>query len=316
MWGSVQGGAMNLLHLKYAVEVAATHSMTKAAEKLYTSQPNLSRAIKGLEESLGIEIFKRTSKGIYPTSQGEEFLGYARKVLDQVDSIQNMFRGGQPRFQQFSISVPRSCYVSCAFTRFASKLPPEEAVEIFYQETSSAHVIENILEADYRLGILRYPVDEEDSAKEMLAEKKLGSELVFEFHYQLLMSKKHPLAGKENIALNDLTPYVEIAHADPFVPSMPLSTVRKNQLTDKINRHIYVFERGAQMDILAESPNVFLWASPVPEHILQRYNLVQRDCRESRNKFRDVLVYRSDYQLTELDKLFIDELIKVKRQLV
>ena len=56
---------MNLLHLKYAVEVAATNSMTKAAENLYTSQPNLSRAIKGLEDNLGIVIFRRTPKGIY-----------------------------------------------------------------------------------------------------------------------------------------------------------------------------------------------------------------------------------------------------------
>ena len=46
---------MNLLHLKYAVEIAKTKSISKAAENLYTAQPNLSRAIKELEESLGIK---------------------------------------------------------------------------------------------------------------------------------------------------------------------------------------------------------------------------------------------------------------------
>ena len=48
---------MNILHLKYAVEVAKTKSISKAAENLYMGQPNLSRAIKELEESLGITIF-------------------------------------------------------------------------------------------------------------------------------------------------------------------------------------------------------------------------------------------------------------------
>lgn len=74
---------MNLLYLKYAVEVARTTSITKAAEALYMGQPNLSRAIKDLEEELGIKIFKRTSKGIVPTEEGEEFLGYARSILSR-----------------------------------------------------------------------------------------------------------------------------------------------------------------------------------------------------------------------------------------
>ena len=51
---------MNLLHLKYAVEVAKTSSITKAAENLYMGQPNLSRGIKELEESLGVVLCKRT----------------------------------------------------------------------------------------------------------------------------------------------------------------------------------------------------------------------------------------------------------------
>ena len=54
---------MNLLHLKYAIEVAKTSSITKAAENLFMGQPNLSRAIRELEENLGFDIFRRTSKG-------------------------------------------------------------------------------------------------------------------------------------------------------------------------------------------------------------------------------------------------------------
>lgn len=72
---------MNLLHVKYAVEVEKTCSINKAAENLFMAQPNLSRAIKELEESLGITIFKRTSKGMLVTAKGEEFLDYAKQLL-------------------------------------------------------------------------------------------------------------------------------------------------------------------------------------------------------------------------------------------
>lgn len=64
---------MNIAHLKYAVEVEKTASITKAAENLFMGQPNLSRGIKELEETLGVKIFKRTSKGIVPTPQERSF---------------------------------------------------------------------------------------------------------------------------------------------------------------------------------------------------------------------------------------------------
>ena len=63
---------MNTQHLKYAIEVERTGSITQAADNLYIGQPSLSKAIRELEESLGIVIFKRTSKGVVPTEKGLE----------------------------------------------------------------------------------------------------------------------------------------------------------------------------------------------------------------------------------------------------
>lgn len=83
---------MNLVHLKYAVEVAETGSINKASEKLYVSQPNLSRAIKELEASLGVTIFDRSAKGMVLTPDGEVFVRYARSILRQVDAIEEVFR--------------------------------------------------------------------------------------------------------------------------------------------------------------------------------------------------------------------------------
>lgn len=303
---------MNLLYLKYAAEVAETSSMTKAAENLFTSQPNLSRAIRELENLLGIKIFRRTSKGIFPTPQGEEFLGYARKILAQVDAVEAMYRNEKKRAQKFSISVPRASYISCAFTEFIKKIDDGLSTEIFYKETNSMRAISNIINADYKLGILRYQSTYDRYFKDMLEEKGLASEIIWEFHYVLLMSKDHPLAKKPGITIKDLTPYIEIAHADPFVPSLPQSVVQKNEVVDDVDKHIYVFERGSQMDLLSQTNNAFMWVSPVPQRLLDCFQLVQRHCTENTKKYRDVLIYKKDYRLTDLDKVFVDELMKFK----
>ncbi|MEA4912323.1 MAG: LysR family transcriptional regulator [Oscillospiraceae bacterium] len=306
---------MNLLHLKYAVVIAETNSMTKAAEKLYTAQPNLSRAVRELESTLGVTIFKRTPQGIYPTAAGEEFLGYARKILAQVDAVEAMYQGERKSTLRFSVSVPRASYIACAFTEFIKDTKAPDGADIFYKETNALRAVNNIVDADYRLGIIRYQDIYDANFHELLAEKKLRGEVIFEFNYLLLFSKEHPLAEKQDVSLSDLRPYTEIAHADPFVPSLPLSTVRKNELSDTVDRHIFVFERGSQMDLLSEARDTFMWVSPVPQRLLDRYSLVQRPCAENTRRYKDVLIYKQGYALTDADKLFIDKLMQVKRTL-
>ena len=304
---------MNILHLKYAVETAKAGSLSKAAEALYMNQPNLSRAIKDLETSLGITIFDRSSKGIGVTPEGEEFLGYARKILQQIDEVEAIYKSGAAARQRFSISVPRSSYISEAFAQFSKELTAERA-EIFYKETNAMRVIRNILSSDYKLGILRYAVNYDKYFKEMLDEKGLTGELVTEFRYVLVMNRQHPLAQKESIVMADLKPYIEIAHADPYVPSLPMSEVKKEELSEDSERRIFVFERASQFDLLAENHETYMWVSPIPDKLLKRYDLVQKPCVDNRKLYRDLLIYRRDYHLTELDRAFITELCKAKRQ--
>ncbi|MGN1095209.1 MAG: LysR family transcriptional regulator, partial [Eubacteriales bacterium] len=302
-------------HLKYAVEVSKTSSITKAADNLYMGQPNLSRAIRELEESLGIQIFKRTPKGIYPTQQGEEFLGYAKKILAQVDAVEKMYRGEKNDGQKFAISVPRASYISAAFSEFVKKLDKSRFTDIFYKETNSMRAINNIINADYNLGILRYRSSYDRYFKEMLESKGLESELICEFKYILLMSQKSPLASKESICLEDLKPYLEVAHADPYVPTLPMSTVQKEELSDGVEHHIFVFERGSQMELLSSLENTFMWTSPIPKNVLERFGLVQRVCVDAERKYKDVLIRHKDYMFTSVDKLFIDELMRSKRHI-
>ena len=297
---------MNLMHLKYAVEVAKAGSINKAAEALYMGQPNLSRAIKELEASLGITIFDRSAKGMVPTAEGEEFLSYARKILNQIDEVEALYRDDSPKKQKFSVSVPRSCYISYAFAQF-SKHINENPAEIFYKETNSMRAIKNILQSGYKLGILRYAENYDKYFKEMLDEKGLSYEVITTFTYVLIMNKSSKLAALKDIHFSDLQSYIEIAHADPYVPSLPAAAVKKEELPDNINRRIFVFERASQLDLLSENEETFMWVSPAPDKLLERYGLVQRECRENKKVYKDVLIYKNGYHLTELDNMFMHE---------
>lgn len=307
---------MNITHLKYAVEIAKTGSLNKAAENLYTGQPNLSRAIKELEASLGIIIFDRSAKGMFPTAEGEEFLQYAKKILNQIDEVEAIYKEGIQPKQRFSISVPRASYISQAFTNFSKGIDKENPAELFYKETNAMRAIKNVLNSDYKLGIIRYAENYDKYFKEMFEEKGIQYELITEFHNAVIMSENHPLAEKDEISQKDLYPFIEIAHSDPFVPSLPFGAIKNEELPDNISKRIFVFERASQFELLSENNETFMWGSPVPEKLLKYYKLVQKNCCDNNKIHKDVLIYRKDYHLTNLDKQFINELCKVKRRLI
>lgn len=306
---------MNILHMKYAVEVANAGSINRAAETLLVAQPNLSRSIKELEADLGITIFDRSAKGMVLTEEGRRFVGYAKKILAQIDEVEMMYKAGHPARQQFSVCVPRASYIAHAFARFSGGIADEPA-EIFYEETNSKCVIDKVLHSDYRLGIIRYAENYDKYFKTVFEEKGLEYELITEFHYMLAMRADSPLNEKQEIRYPDLRPYIEIAHADPFVPSLALAEVKKEELPGDSNRRIFVFERASQFELLSGNPETFMWVSPVPDELLERYGLVQRGCPDNRKLYKDVLIYRKGYRLTKLDNLFITELCASKRRYI
>ena len=305
---------MNLVYMKYAVEVASCGSINKAAESLYMDQSNLSRCIKELEASLGVNLFERSSRGIKVTPRGEEFLKYAKSILKQVDTVENMFRGNLSENKKFSVSVPRASYISDAFSSFIGKLPDEDKFEFFYKETNSLRAIKNILESDYRLGIIRYAEQYDAYYKDLLDAKGLAYELVTEFRYRLLVSKNSPLAAVNDVQFSDLPDKTEIAHADPYVPFLSLAEVKKEELP-QTERRIFVFERASQFELLSKDPRTFMWVSAVPASTLASYGLVEKTCAENEKIYKDVLIYKKDYALTDLDKAFVTELCRVKREL-
>ena len=305
---------MNTLHLKYAVEVERTQSITQAADNLYMAQPNLSKAIKELEDTLGITIFERTSKGVVPTPKGADFLVYAKNILIQIEKMESLYIPDNSDRLSFNISIPRGSYIASGFTRFAAELDQQKEIEINVSETNSMQAISNIVEGRFNLGIIRYQTVYENYFLDYLAEKDLRSDPIWEFEYLVVMSKQHPLAAAKKIRYSELGKYTEIMHGDTSIPYLPSGETKRTAESVHARKRIYVYERCSQFDLLNYIPTTYMWVSPIPQEWLDRYDLVQRICRADNHKYKDLLIYPKGYTLTNLDRKFIDKLYESKNE--
>lgn len=306
---------MNLVHLKYAVEVEKTKSITKAAENLFMGQPNLSRAIRELEETTGLKIFKRTSRGVTPTEKGAEFLNYSKKILDQVYEIEKLYQPDKDNMLSFSLSFPHAAYITYALGKMALKLDLSRSIEINYEETNNTQTVENILESNCNLGIIRYQSIQDKYYRKLFREKKLKTKQICEYEPVVLMSRLHHLSDSQTISSRDLTEYIEIVAGSCSESTSVLNNCN-NVKPERFSDKQIIVEKGSQLDLLAVLPTSYMWSSPAPLEYISKYSLVQKACSDLKDKYQDVLIYRSDYQLKELDKVFIEQLEKSKNETI
>ena len=307
---------MNIQHLKYALEVERTGSISKAAENLYMNQPHLSKAIRELEENIGISVFNRTPKGVLPTKKGAEFLVYAKGIVEQVEQVENMYKKHEANSHRFDVSVPMACYIGAGFTEFVKDIADGDNILVNYHETNSMEAINHITNFEKNIAIVRYQTIYEKYYLQFLEEKDLQVEPLWEFSYQLIMSENHPLAAKQSIECADLDGYIQLTHGYLTIPSLPASKARELVSTDENKKEIAVYERESQFELLRNIHTTYMWTSPTPASIINTLPLVQKKCNLENNKYKDVLIYRRGYRLTEQEKLFVqkvrDEIDKLK----
>lgn len=197
---------MTLIQLKYAITVAQSTSLNEAAKKLFISQPSLSSAIHTLEAELGIEVFKRSQSGITLTSDGEEFIGYARQVMEQYELLDARYMEQTKVKKKFSVSMQHYSFSVKAFVEMV-KLFGMDEYEFAVHETKTYEVIEDVKNFRSEIGILYL----NDFNKKVLT--KLFQDSMLEFHplfecgvYAYLF-KGHPLAKEPKLALEDLVEY-------------------------------------------------------------------------------------------------------------
>lgn len=144
---------MTLQQLKYAITVAETATITEAANKLYISQPSLTNAIHELEKEMNIIIFNRTNKGISISKEGEDFLGYARQVLEQAAILEDKYKGDNGGKKKFCVSTQHYSFAVNAFVDLIKKIGQDE-YDFSLRETQTYEIIEDVAKMRSEIGIL------------------------------------------------------------------------------------------------------------------------------------------------------------------
>lgn len=197
---------MTLQQLRYVVMVAEKGTISDAAKELFISQPSLTNAIKELENEMKITIFNRTNKGIVISNEGDEFLGYARQVLEQANLLENKYLGGEKRRYRFSVSTQHYSFAVNAFVDLISNFKGDE-YDFTLRETQTHEIIEDVSRLKSEIGILFMSSSNKDVLSKIINQNNLKFEELFVAKPHVFICSKHPLAEKESINIEDLENY-------------------------------------------------------------------------------------------------------------
>ena len=197
---------MTLTQMKYAIAVADTGSMNEAARSLFIAQPSLSAAIRELEQEIGIELFKRTSRGVLATPEGEEFLGYARQVTEQYRLLESRYIEKKNIRRKFSVSMQHYSFAVHAFVEMVRQFGMEE-YEFEVHETRTWEVMENVKDGRSEIGILYLNDFNRKVLTKLFKENGLEFHPLFDCGIYVYIWKGHPLAECPSIGLKELEDY-------------------------------------------------------------------------------------------------------------
>lgn len=197
---------MTLTQLKYVITIAEAKSMNEAAKQLFISQPSLSSALRELEDEIGIEVFRRSNKGVFVTLEGEEFIGYARQVVEQYMLIETKYIDKTNVKKKFGVSTQHYTFAVKAFVEMVKQFGMDE-YEFAIHETKTYEVIEDVKNFRSEIGILYINSFNEKILNKLFSEYGLEFHPILDCHIYVYMWKGHPLAECKEIALEDLEAY-------------------------------------------------------------------------------------------------------------
>ena len=283
---------MNTQHLQYIVEIERMRSISQAAENLFIGQPNLSRILHDMEDSLGFRIFERTSRGVRPTERGTVFLQHARSILREMDSIEAL---GPRRTisNRLRVCIPRAAAALDLVAEFIAGLPEDQSQDITIRECHARKALELLANGEVEIGIIRFRSEYRDYFEEQMTQRGLNFEILSKYRYQVLLCKNHPLAQKGVLQRSDLAGLPEIVHGDTFRQS--------SQPDQRASRKIYTVDRLAQLSLLEKIPNSYMWASAMPERCLRRWGFVQKICSDNQIVYHDAIAFSAQYNMSDIE---------------
>jgi len=290
---------LNTLSLQYALEVAKCGSISRAAQNLFVSQPNLSVSLKNLENTLGYKIFNRSSAGISLSEKGKLFLKSARIISAEMKNIENIPSLFLSDNSNLSIVCVYSAFILDCFMSFRSNNHSSNPRDVF-KETGLNHAMQDLITKNYRIGFF-YDFDCNVHKRWELAEKYFLdiNLLTPNIPIMAILSKEHPLARETHVSVKSLAtkPLVtyEDFEDDDWLGAMGIKNPQEV---------LYIFDRGGMMEIISYGDHVGI-------HIGKSFfnktseNLVAIPITGIENQLNQYWMKAVGYHLSDIEESFI-----------
>lgn len=202
---------MTLQQLRYIIEIAQSGSISLAAQRLYITQPSLSKSVADLEKEMGITIFYRSSRGVMLSPDGVKFLAYARQVVEQADLLEQQYKFGTPVRRVFALSAQHYAVVASAFIDLVGEYR-EDQYEFTLRESRTHDIIEDVRTQRSELGILFLSHFNREVLLRIIRDAELEFVPLFTARPHLFVSIDHPLANRESVTLEELRSYPRLMY--------------------------------------------------------------------------------------------------------
>lgn len=291
---------MTLQQLKYVITISKSGSMHTAADELFITQPNLSKAIKDLELEMGITIFNRTNKGVLLTDDGTKFLSYARQVVEQANLLEDIYKNKESIKRIFAISSQHYGFVVNAFVKLVETLG-KDTYEFSLRECKTYDVINDVKDGRSELGVIYFSRFNSEIMKKVISSNGLSYEFLFEAKPHVLLSKNHPLANKERLTLDDLDAYPRLSYDQGLNNSFYYS--EEPHALESVSKAIVVSDRATLFSILI-GLNGYTISSGMISSSLDGNNIISIPL-ETDEVMDLVYIYDSDKPMKEITKQYL-----------
>ncbi len=197
---------MTLQQIYYVLTISEHGSMNKAAEALFISQPTLTSAVRELESELGITVFRRSGKGTELTTEGEEFLIYARQLYQQYELINEKYTDPSNVKRRFGVSSQHYSFTVKAFVETVKQFDMQK-YEFAMREVQTLEVIRDVSSLKSEIGILYINDFNQRVMNKILRDNELEFHKLIDCKAYVYIWKNHPLAKNESISFDELRDY-------------------------------------------------------------------------------------------------------------
>lgn len=297
---------MTLQQLRYAIAVADSGSMNEAAKRLFISQPSLSGMIKELEEEVDMQIFLRSNRGILITPEGEEFLGYARQVVEQYRLMEDRYIEKKVK-KKFSVSTQHYTFAVKAFVELVKQVGMKE-YEFAIYETKTYDIMEAVKTFKSEIGILYMNEFNQKVMEKLLHENSLEFVELFPCDTCVYLWTGHPLANQESISMKELEEYPCLSFDQGTNNSFYLAEEMLS--TYEYKKIIKASDRATVLNLMVGLNGYTLCSGIICEE-LNGYDYKAVPLKEE-DMMRIGYIKRKGSALSEMAEIYIDELKKCK----